>query len=167
MNHLNKILNSLSLLLIIVSVIFIFIDLKLLVAYWKDLSSYDSYKMVGSGVPQKNVLLFGAFRWFLLLIAGFGLMYKNVLGWIFPLAFLLVTFCGLTISFLSHYSIHEELFSIYFVGIIIILATIIFVFRFLNLDIVKQYLNINKYQKFWIWSSIFILNVIGILICRS
>ncbi|MTH14323.1 hypothetical protein [Flavobacterium sp. LC2016-01] len=164
MDTLEKTISRLGLLLIIIAVVFIFTDVKLLVTYWEKLSSYDSYKMVGSGVPQKYFLLFDTFRWLLLLIGGIGFVRKNVLGWIFPQAFVLLTFCGLTASLVTQFCHYEVITWIFLRPVIIISSMMIFVFNVLNLNIMKEYLSFDKYQKIWLWSSVFILNAIGLLI---
>lgn len=163
MISLEKIAKALGWLLVISSIVFILIDLQLLVRNWKELS-YQSYKIIGSGIPQKNVLLFDVYRWSLLLLGGIGLIRKSMAGWIFPQAFLLLSFCNLINSLVQYFKINEEINLSYFAALAIVFSFMIVVFRFLNMKEVKDYLQFGKYQKTWLWLSVFALTIIGILI---
>jgi len=163
MISLEKVTRALGFLLIICSIVFILIDLQLLMTNWKELS-FQSYKMVGSGIPQKNVLLFNVFCWTLLLLGGIGLIRKSIAAWIFPQAFLLLSFCNLINSLVQYFKINEEINLNYFAALVIVLSFSIVVFKFLNMKEVKDYLQFGKYQKTWLWLSVFALNIIGILI---
>ncbi len=163
MISLEKIAKALGLLLVICSIVFVLIDLQLLMTNWKELS-FQSYKMVGSGIPQRNVLLFDVFRWTLLLLGGIGLIEKNILGWIFPQAFLLLSFVNSLNSLFVSYSIYQQINLSSFAALIIVISFMVVVFWFMNLREVKEYLEFNKYKRTWLWLSIFILNSIGLLI---
>ena len=56
MISLEKITKALGWLLVISTIVFILIDLQPLVSNWKELS-YQSYKIIGSGIPQKLSLI--------------------------------------------------------------------------------------------------------------
>ena len=163
MISLEKITKALGWLLVISTIVFILIDLQPLVSNWKELS-YQSYKIIGSGIPQKNVLLFDVFRWSLLLLGGIGLIRKSIAGWIFPQAFLLLSFWKLVNSLVRYFKINEQINLSYFAALVILLSFMIVVFKFLNMKEVKDYLELGKYQKTWLWLSVFALNIIGILI---
>ncbi|WP_431244828.1 hypothetical protein ACQ9BO_11610 [Flavobacterium sp. P21] len=93
MNNIDKVLSSLGYLLIVISIVSIITDVHLLVSHWHALFSNDYYKMIGGGIPPKDVLFYNIFRWSLLLIGGIGFVSKNVLAWICTQAFVFLTFC--------------------------------------------------------------------------
>ncbi|CAD0009530.1 hypothetical protein [Flavobacterium salmonis] len=165
MNVSAKILSNLGYILIIISIVFIFENVDLLVSHWHELFTYDSYKMIGGGIPQKDVLFYDIFRWLLLLIGGIGFMNKNVFAWIFIQAFVILTFCTAAINLLSDFATHYESINLnYFLTLIISGSIMFFLYITLNQNAVKEELGVDKYQKIWLWSSIFASTTIGILI---
>lgn len=163
MISLEKITKTLGLLLVINSIVLILLDIQLLVTHWNELS-YQPYKMIGSGIPQKNVLFFNVFCWTLLLLGGIGLIRKRIAAWIFPQAFLILIFLNLLNSLFISYKINEQINVTYFAALIIVLSFMVFVFKFLNMREVKEYLSFGNYQRIWLWASIFALNITGIII---
>lgn len=166
MNNVANILNNLGYLLIVISIVFIFTDVQLLASHWNALFSNDYYKMIGGGIPPKDVLFYDTFRWSLLLIGGISLVSKNVLAWIFLHAFMFLTFSTAVINLCSdlarwHY---ENINWNYFSTVIISGSILFFVFKTLNENAIKDELGVNKHQKIWLWSGIFVLTAIGILI---
>jgi hypothetical protein len=150
--------------LIVISIIFILDDVRILVIHWNEIFSAEYYKMLGSGIPSKNILLFDIFRWSLLIIGSCGFLNKTILGWIFPQAFLLCSFSVLVYSQIVFFRIHEsfvyESVKLIIVNIVFMVAT----FKILNMIILKDYLSHNKMSSLFSWICIFTLNIIGLLI---
>lgn len=168
MNDFDKVISNLGYLLMIISIVFICTDTHLLVSHWGELFAHDSHKMIGGGIPPKEVLFYDIFRWSLLLIGGIGLVSKNVLGWIFLQTFVLLTFCTAAINLFSDFARHYENINWnYFSTLIIASSIMVFVFKVFNWNTMKENMNVDKYPKIWLWSGILILNVIGILILEA
>jgi hypothetical protein len=160
MDKSDVIVKIVGVLLIVIASFFIFGDLNVLIAYWKNFWELDySFSM-------RRFLMFDAFRYFLLLIGGFCLLFKNFLGWIFSQTFLFLSLYYLISSEMYNYWVYDHISISKAISIVIVVLIIISIIVFLNKNTVKQYLNIYKYKRINLWSSILTLIIIGVLIHR-
>ncbi|WP_264551546.1 hypothetical protein [Flavobacterium sp. N2038] len=160
MDKSNVIVKIVGVFLIVIASFFIFSDLYVLIAHWKSFWELDYL------FATRRVFMFDAFRYFLLLIGGFGLLFKNFSGWIFSQTFLFLSLYYLLSNEMYNYWVYDHISISKAIGIVIVVLIIISIIVFLNKNTVKQYLNIYKYKRINLWSSILTLIIIGVLIHR-